>query len=826
MGRAGGGGSRRSGGGAWLGVAGVRERWTTFAGTFVTLFLAVAIVSVTSQAFFSAGPRLPARLAGAAVLVAVPTIERQEGNFTPDRPWSPETAAALTERLGGIPGVARAIPDRSFYAQAVIAGEPVEAHQGYAWSAAALAPYRLASGTAPRGPGQVVLDRALGLAPGARVTVLTARGPAVHTVSGTVDAPGVYVSDAEADTLAGGVRTIGLVTAPDADVAAVEAAARAVTGGDGRVFAGEARAALEPLDDARIRWIGMQVLTAMAAMGAFVSIFVVASTFSFGVAQRRHEFGLLRAVGATPRQVRAMVYGEALVVGVAAAAAGVALGALLAPVFGDLLVEAGFEPRGFAVEPRPVPLAGSFAVGVLVALIGVGSASRRAARVSPLEALREAGADERPMPRGRWIAGLLFCAAGLAGAVLTASTGGDGLVSSGLATAMALIVGLALLGPAVVPVVVRVLTWPLGRLRGAAGMLVRESALVAVRRTASTATPVLVTVGFAVLITGMVQTTAGAFVSARTASFPVKAMVVADGVPGLSDAAVSAAGATSILTTALYKGNGDAAPTAGVSPELVARGWGRLRVLSGSLDGFGERGADNGGRGDGIAVASWVADQWGWTPGRTVRAAFEDGIDVPLRVIAVVEGGPGGVLVPRDLVRTHDRSVLADEAFVLGESAGPPPSGFGARVVDLATYRALADTEDDRLVWIFTVLLVVVSAGYTAVAIAGTLMMAAAGRLRDMTVLRLSGATTRQVLGTVAAESALVVILGTVLGLAVALPALLGMRAGLEEAMATPVALVLPGPLLLGVVGACLTIAAGAATLTTWPALRPGRAAR
>ncbi|MFC4529692.1 FtsX-like permease family protein [Sphaerisporangium dianthi] len=801
----------------WLGLAAARERWTTFAGTFVTLLLAVAIVSVTSAAFFSAEPTPPARFAGAGVLVGVPAIEREEGNFTPDRPWPPETAEALIERLGGVPGVARAIPDRPFYAQAVIDGEPVEAHQGYAWSTAALAPYPLASGTAPRGAGQVVLDRALGLAPGARVTVLTARGPSRYTVSGTVDAPGVYLSDAEAETFAGGVRTIGLVTAPGADVAAVEAAARAIVGGDGRVFAGEARAALEPLEDARVRWIGMQVLTAMAAMGAFVPIFVVASTFAFGVAQRRHEFGLLRAVGATPRQVRAMVFGEALAVGVAAAAAGVALGVVLAPGLGDLLVEVGFEPRGFAVELRPAPLAGSFALGVLVALLGVWSASRRAARVRPLEALREAAVDERPMARVRWIAGGLFCTAGLGGAVVTASAGGEGLVGFGLLTAMALIVGLALLGPAVVPPVVRVVTWPLGVSRGATGMLVRESALVAVRRTASMATPVLVTVGFSVLITGMVQTTAGAFASARTGSFQARAMVVPDGTPGLSDAAVSAAGATSVLSTALYRQDGEAVPAAGVSPELLAMGREGLDVLSGSIDGFGERG---------IVVPSWVATQWGWTTGRMVRAAFEDGRTVSLRVVAVADGGPGGVLVPRDLVRAHDRSVLADEGFVTRAIAGPPPSGLGARAVDLATYRARADSEDDRLVWIFTVLLVIVSAGYTAVAIANTLMMAAAGRARDLTVLRLSGATTRQVLGTVAAESALVVVLGTLMGLAVALPALLGMRAGLQEALATKVALVLPWPLITGVVAACLVIAAGTAVLTSWPRLRPGQAAR
>jgi putative ABC transport system permease protein len=199
-----------------------------------------------------------------------------------------------------------------------------------------------------------------------------------------------------------------------------------------------------------------------------------------------------------------------------------------------------------------------------------------------------------------------------------------------------------------------------------------------------------------------------------------------------------------------------------------------------------------------------------WCPGPSTASA------------RTTKGAPAGVLVSRDLVRAHDRSVLADEAFVTRDVPATLPAGLGARVVDAQTYAVEADAEEDRLVWIFTVLLVIVSAGYTAVAIVNTLMMSAAGRIRDLAVLRLSGATTWQVLRTVAAESALVVVLGTALGLSVALPALLGMRAGLEEEMGTAVALVLPWPLILGVVGACLLLAAGAAVIMSLPAVRPG----
>ncbi|MFJ9460366.1 hypothetical protein ACIRST_35495 [Kitasatospora sp. NPDC101447] len=79
------------------------------------------------------------------------------------------------------------------------------------------------------------------------------------------------------------------------------------------------------------------------------------------------------------------------------------------------------------------------------------------------------------------------------------------MINNALHAAMAPIVGLALLLPAMVPPVVRAVWWPLSGLRGATGLVARESAPTAVRRTASTAVPVLVTVGFAVLIAGLFQ---------------------------------------------------------------------------------------------------------------------------------------------------------------------------------------------------------------------------------------------------------------------------------------------------------------------------------
>ncbi|MEJ3744457.1 FtsX-like permease family protein [Actinomycetes bacterium KLBMP 9797] len=752
----------------------LRGRWSALLGAFVAAAVGVAVVALSTLLFASGQPRVPDRVAAAAVLVQGPVADTPADPFPEPRPWSSSAATGLADRLAAIPGVAAAVPDRTFYAQPVVEGRPDETvTAGHGWASARLGGASLAAGAAPLSDRDVVLGRAPGRAPGDRVTLLTAAGPAAYTVTGVVDGPGLFLSDAAAARLAPGVRAIGLVLAPGADVAEVAAAARRVAGGDGTVLTGDDRAALEPRADARTRWIGMQVLTALAALAGFVTVFVVASTFAFTVAQRRRELGLLRTIGATPRQVRRMLYGEALAVGAAASAVGTVLGAALAPALGGVLVDAGFEPAGYQVRFVAWPVAVSLAAGPAVALLGVWSASRRAARIRPLEALREAAVEARPMGRARWVAGLVCTVAGLALALgtATADDARDGGTFA-LGSAMALVLGAAVLAPAVVPPVVRALTWPLRHARGATGMLVREGALTAPRRTAGTAAPVLLTVAFAVIVSGMVATSADAYAARRAARVDAAAVVVPDGTPGLSDAA-----GRGPLSSTVY---------IGVEPVPVS-------------------GVD----GSEVAVVRWFADERGWAEGATVPVVFADGEIVPLTLSTVVDDGAVPLMVPRALVRAHDPSALAPALFL----RAPAPAGLGARVVDVDTYAAEADRAEDRLVWIFTVLMIGVSAGYGALAVANTLLMSAVHRVRDFAVLRLAGATRRQMAWTAAAESAVVVAIGTLLGGAVAVAALVSIRAGLSAQVRAPVDLVVPWPVVGGAVGLCLLLAVLAAAL-------------
>ncbi|GAB2623459.1 ABC transporter permease [Paractinoplanes abujensis] len=741
-------------------------------GALIAVLLGTAVVTLTLTLLASAGPERPDRFAAVTVAVRSAGVTTPADPFPETRPWPSDVAGALAERLAGLPGVEAAVPDHRFYAQPVRSGRPVaEIQEGYGWASATLAGESLIAGRPADAPGEVVLGEDLRVPVGGTVTILTAAGPATWKVTGLVRAARLYVTDAEAARLAPGVRVIGLTGNPDpADV-------RAAAGG-ATVLSEASLGDLEPRGDARTRWIGLQVLSAMAALSVFSCVFVVASTLALSVNQRRREIGLLRAVGATPRQVRFTVLREAAVVGLTAAVVGTASGLALSPWVGSVLVDAGFEPESFQARLQWWPPLTGVLIGPVVAVAGGLMAARRAARVRPLDALRSAEVETRPMTRGRWLAGLVFAGAGIGAAVATVVT--DDLADLGayaLLGAMALVVAAALLAPAVVPLIVRLMLRPV---RGALGTVVRESALTGARRTASTAAPVLLTVAFAVFIAGNVQTAETAYADRRADAAQAGTVLMPDGTPGLTDSAAPAAA----LFTSVYV-NDTVLIAAGLPPDGPAEA------------------PDP----DALVLNRSRAAQLGREAGDQLTLVLADGQEKRLRVSAVLpdDEAAAEVVLARATVRRHDPSALAPAQPVGSATASPAP--VGARLVDVATYARESGSEKDRLVWIFTLLLVGVSVGYGALAVANTLFMATGRRANDYRLLRLAGATPRQVLVTVAGESALVVLIGSILGGSAALLALWGTAAGFREQTGTSVTLTVPWAVATAAVGACLLLA-------------------
>ncbi|MCU7730034.1 FtsX-like permease family protein [Actinoplanes sp. KI2] len=820
-------------------------------GAFVAVLFGTAAVALTLTLLASAKPRMPDRYAAIAVAVRSPGMTTPADPFPESRPWSSAETATLTARLATIPGVTAAIPDRSFYAQPAFGSTPLAAaKEAHGWASAALALDSLVAGRPARADHEAVVSRKWKVAVGGTVTILTATGPSQWTVTGLIEAERLYVSDATAAHLAPGVRLIGLTGHPDpAEVRAVAAGAT--------VLHGTALGDLEPRADARTRWIGLQVLSAMAALSAFACVFVIASTTALTVHQRRREIGLLRATGATPRQVGRSVMREAGTIGAVAGLAGTVLGLLLAPLVGRVLVAVGFEPASFAVGAHLGPIVAGLLAGPLIAVAGSLTAARRAARVGPLEALRQAEVETRPMSRSRWIVGLFFTAAGLVAGVATTVT--DDLADLGtlaLAAAMALVVGATALAPAAVPLFVRVLLRPS---RGPVGMVMRESALAGARRTASTAAPVLLTMAFAVFIAGNVQTSADAYAGRRAEAARTGSVLVPDGTPGLTDAAAP----TAPLQTMVYL-NDTVVAAIGVDPAATSSP-AAARAL---------------GAPHSVVVNASRASQLRVGLNDTLEVTFADGVQTPLRVAGVAPDNvlPAELVVGRHTVREHDPSALAAALPLPGgaptvtepqgtaptraaaatatppagraaatgtppagraaatgtppagraAATGTPPAGraaatgmppagtaaaMGARVVDVGTYARQADAEDDRLVWVFTMLLIGVSVGYGALAVANTLFMATARRAPDYRLLRLAGATPQQVLLAIAGESALVVAIGATLGAAAAVLALWGSTAGLRAQTGNAVTMTVPWQTGAITVSACLLLALAASVL-------------
>ncbi|MFC5003421.1 FtsX-like permease family protein [Dactylosporangium cerinum] len=748
----------------------VRHQWASFLGTFAALLLGVAVISGSLTLWAAAQPRVPDALAATDAVIAAPAFKPGDGGFPVYRPWSPDELSALLGRLQATPGVTAAVPVRTFYVQRLVDGQPTgdpgdAVHSGAAWSSAGLGGYTIQNGNPPGRSGEVVVPSSASVPVGAALPVLTAAGPTTWTVTGVTDGGDFYVDDATASSLAGGVRVIGVL----GDRAALS---RLDVGPLGSVLTGDARSAVEPEQDTRTRWLGAQLIIATVFVGGFVAVFVVSSTCAFAVTSRRRELGLLRAVGATPGQVRRLLLTETLLVALFAGVPGAFLGALATPLLADPLVNVGLEPTGFTVGLSWWAVLVSVLVGLVVAATGVWLSARRAGRVPPLDALRDAAVERRPMTRTRWVTGILCVLAGGGLALLLPGSSAKDKPTIVLMSAMVLLVAAALLAP--------VLVVPLARLvpagRGATGVLVRGAASVAARRLASIAAPVLAAVGFAVLLVGTFQTASVAVDIEDAASFPAASVAArSSAVPGLSEAAVRAQQGTSSLPTVVYLPSGEPLPAVG-----------------------------------GAAFA--VPPELGFQVGSTVPLRFADGVVVSLVVSSV---SSASVELPRDLVRLHDPNALTPVV----QLSGPFVTSPGAVSMTARAYVEREADEENDLVDLFLAVLLGISVGYTALAVANTVLMATYGRRQEFLTLHRTGATPGQTVRVVVVESLLAVVLGIALGLAVAVPALFEARAGLQDEIGAPVTLVMPWLWLGFVAGGCALLAAFASFV---PFLRRG----
>ncbi|MCQ9130219.1 ABC transporter permease [Streptomyces hilarionis] len=761
-------------------LANVRERWSSFLGAFVAVLVGAALISTTLVIYDSARPRVQPRYDGTTALALPHKAADADGSPEDRMPWSKAEAEPLVAGLDKVPGVADAVVDRSFYAQAIEGGKPVTdegaLESGHGWSSARMAPYKLVSGRAPSATNEVVVDCALGVAAGSRLTVNLTEGRKQFTVVGTVDGPGYYFSEAFAAQHQPGVGAIALVVDKGADTGTIVTAAKKVLGDSGDVVSGDGRSELQPQYIEHKRFLGVQLISAMAILGLFTTVFVVASMLVLATGMRRREIGLLRTIGAAPQQVKRMIIGEAAVVGLLGSIAGCVAGVVAAPVLRSILDNLDVAPPGMEVTVAAWPLLTASVIGVGVSVIGAWTAGREAARIAPIEALLDSRSANQGMGRGRWIAGLAVLGAGVLLAIGTATSSADNRINIAIFATMTLIVAAALLTPAFIGPVGRFLTAPFQRGGSAGPVLIRAELVANPRRAASLVAPVIAAVGFAVLLSGMVETMRVAYPAGEALKVSGQTIVTPFGTPGNTDEVVAAnpVGKAALPTRAFVLKADKGTEQAGNATVLDVLGSRDPRWSKPGEAVLGER----------------TAKKLGLAKGEEVPVRFADGTAVTLRVGSVLPDDParGDFVVSRDLVRAHDPAALTDDIFVPGDAkaSGAVP---GTALHDAAEY-ALADYQTDaKLTDSLAMMLIAIAVGYSVIAVANSMAMAAHGRRRDFGVMKSAGGTVGQLLLVSVGETSLVIVVGAALGILVTLPPLAGMASGLSQATGSDVSL-------------------------------------
>ncbi|MEV8315187.1 FtsX-like permease family protein [Streptomyces sp. NPDC059900] len=733
----------------------------------------------------------------------------QSTRFTA-KPWGsdPETATAgLTERVRvpraalaavrEVSGVRSAVADEVFRV-----GVRGGAATGRPWPAARLAPHALRDGGGPEHAREVVVGEGTARV-GDRITVRTSGSDTTYEVTGVAEGPraAVYFTSPEARRLAGhpgSVAAIGVTADPGTSTSTLHARVRRAldtadlksvghrADGDGaglRVLTGNGRGGAEFLQVAPARAGMLALLASVAATVVLIALLVVSSTIVQALQQRSRELGLLRAVGATPRQLRGAVGREAGRVAVVAALVG-AVAAI--PAFAGLraLLDArGAMPPGMELPlplwllPAPLVTAG---LTVLAARLAALIACARTAKVRPAEALREASPGT-----ARKVTGLVLLFLGASSAGTATLQRGETAAAAAGAAAVVLVIGCALLGPWIAEGAMRVLGAPMRRFGGPGGHLAAANCTASARRLGAAITPVVLVTAFVLVqLSAGTTMTHAAGAQARDAARADFA-VTAEG--GLAEGTlervrrapgVRAATAVTRSTVVLARRETgsprlDRVPALGVTPGGLAR----------TLD-PGVRDGDLGKLRPGtVALGRDQARALDAGPGSTVTVRFGDGIEARLRVVATYdrELALGGFLFSHEQLLGHTSAPTR----ILVTATGTTPAALraaapGARVEANPAPERL-EPEDRALGEVVTVAALGAIGGFTVIAVLSTLCLITVGRRPELSLLRLAGAgrsQLRRMLGLEAAASALT---GLTVGAAVASVPLLAFSAAVAR---------------------------------------------
>jgi putative ABC transport system permease protein len=836
----------------------MRARRHGFVGAFVALTFAVVVVTACGI-LVDSGMRAAApvqRYAAVPVVIAanqtVP-VKLGEEDDSVESFLLPEQAripAALAERVAGVDGVQAVIPDRSIPATVatadgqLLAGPDGGAVVGHGWSSAALTPYSLAAGRAPSTPGEVVLDATLAaqrnVGVGAQVRLTSSNGTSDYTVVGLARPPGgrgwqgvIFVTDALAARLSADparVDALGVRLEDGADPEQVAHRVRRTVGGRIVAYTGRDRGKAESLAATQRNQDLIAFGGAFGSMAVLLAIFVVAATLGLSALQRGRELALLRAVGAKPRQIRRLLVGEAVLVALAAGLVGLVPGVLLGWVLLHQLQGRGIGAETASLAVGPLPAVIAVGVGLVTACLAAWIAGRRVARIRPTAALAEAPVEPKRIGLVRLLLGLGFLAGGVLLSATAKSLQGEAAAATSFFVVFVLMVAGGLLGPVLARMAAATYGPIVAALFPTSGFLAMANVRTRARRFASASTPIAMGVALSIALVGSVTVPAKATKEqARHRMLAERVLAAPGGLPApLLDevrALPGVAAATSVLPTdvgAVYREFGgptfDFLPAVGISPPGIDRTL-DLDVRDGSLAAL---------RDDGVAVSVDRARSLRVGVGDELSLWLGDGQRTTLRVVATYASdlGFGEFVLPREVVAAHV-SVPMDARMLVRYADGADTAALDAKLARLAehtpglkavdrTAMQAADLEQAKLDSWVNYLMIGVLLAFIAVAAANSLVMATGERSHELALLRLVGATPRQVTRMIRGEALAVIGFGVLLGLAIAAATLVPFSLAIAQT-AIPY---LPWQMVAGVLTGATVLALAASELPARNALR------
>ncbi|MFH9084284.1 ABC transporter permease [Streptomyces sp. NPDC017673] len=702
--------------------------------------------------------------------------------------------------------------------------------------------YPLVSGHAPRGKDEVLIDSATAKRAGYRVgdTVrLSVDGPVL-----TPTVSGIFTTD-DGNVAAGGSLTL-FDTATAQSLFGKKGTYDEI---DVRAAAGTSQAALKDrldkalpaklvktttgkqLADDQAKAISSsmsslkQGLLVFAGIALFVGTFIIANTFTMLVAQRTRELALLRAVGASRRQVTRSVLIEAFAVGAVAGVTGLAAGVGIGAGLRSLLGSFGATMPDGPLVISPGTVVTALAVGVLITMLAAWLPGRRAAKIPPVAAMSSVHATATTKSLVlRNTLGSLFAAAGiavvLAGTRMDADTG-QGAMGIG---AVLLIIGVFILTPLLSRPLIAAAA-PVLRAFGVSGKLARQNSVRNPRRTAATASALMIGL---TLITGM-TVMAGSLQTSidKMASSAIRADYVVSMAnrgplsPGVEKKISSADGVTasSPLRGGESRIDGGTEYLTGVDGAAIGE-LTDLKVTDGSFSVGGTR----------VVVDEDRAKDFGWRAGSRFTAHFEDGEAQRLTVAGVYEGNDmlNGIILDNKVLTPH-LSDPADMQVMVKTADGASDAAKDRLEKVLGSNPAIKvqDKQDisKEIAQMFTLMLNMVygllgmAVIVAVLGVINTLAMSVFERAQEIGMLRAIGLDRRAVKRMVRLESLVISLFGGVLG--IGLGVFFGWAAG--ELLGTKMPtyeLVLPWGrmtvflLLAGVVGVLAAL---------WPARRAAR---